>query len=286
MGGAGVCHSDLHLMSDFADGLLPWNPPFTLGHEGIEIYCEDLADAPVPGGGGGLGLDGGMADYLLVPDSRFLVPIPDGLDPVHAAPVTDAGLTPYHAIRRSLHKLTPDATAVVIGAGGLGQMAVQILKATSATAVIVVDTRESARDLAGRHGADLALAPDAGVVQTIREAAHGRGADLVLDFVGSDETLATAVATTRPLGDLTIVGIAGGSLAVSFFTVPYEVSIQTTYWGTRAELVEVLQLAARGRITPDLRAFPLEDALDAYRHLRAGDIDGRAVITPSPAYTG
>ena len=323
MGGAGVCHSDLHLMSDFAEGLLPWNPPFTLGHEnagwvhetglgvrglepgqpvavsgawgcgtcsrcreGVEIYCENPVEAPVPGGGGGLGLDGGMADYLLVPDSRFLVKIPDGLDPVHAAPVTDAGLTPYHAIRRSLHKLTPDATAVVIGAGGLGQMAVQILKATSPAAVIVVDTRESARDLAERHGADLTLPPGEGVVQTIREAAHGRGADLVLDLVGSDETLATAVATARQLGDVSIVGIAGGSLAVSFFSVPYEVSIQTTYWGTRSELVEVLELAARGLITPDLRVFPLEDALDAYRQLRAGDIDGRAVIAPSASYTG
>ena len=323
MGGAGVCHSDLHLMSDFAEGLLPWNPPFTLGHEnagwvhktgvgvrglepgqpvavsgawgcgtcsrcrdGVEIYCENPTEAPVPGGGGGLGLDGGMADYLLVPDSRFLVKIPEGLDPVHAAPVTDAGLTPYHAIRRSLHKLTPDATAVVIGAGGLGQMAVQILKATSPAAVIVLDTRESARALAERHGADLTLPPGEGVIQTIREAAHGRGADLVLDFVGSDETLATAAATARQLGDFTIVGIAGGSLAVSFFSVPYEVSIQTTYWGTRTELVEVLELAARGLVSPDLQAFPLEDALDAYRQLRAGEIDGRAVIAPSASYTG
>jgi len=321
VGGAGACHSDLHLMSDFDEGMLPWNPPFTLGHEnagwvhtigpgvhgfepgqpvavtgawgcgtcfrcraGIEIYCENLADAPVPGGGGGLGLDGGMADYLLVHDARFLVPLPDGLDPVHAAPVTDAGLTPYHAIRRSLHKLTPDATALVIGAGGLGHMAVQILKATSSAAVVVVDPREAARDLAKRYGADIVLAPGEGVVEAIREAAHGRGADLVLDFVGSDETLATAAASARQLGDLTIVGIAGGSLPVSFFSVPYEVSIQTTYWGTRSELVEVLELAARGLVKPDVHTFSLEDAPEAYRRLRAGDIEGRAVIVPSPSY--
>lgn len=323
VGGAGACHSDLHLMSDFDAGTLPWNPPFTLGHEnagwvhdvgagvrgfeagqpvavtgawgcgrcsrcrvGIENYCENPVEAPVPGGGGGLGLDGGMADYLLVPDARLLVPLPDGLDPIHAAPITDAGLTPYHAIRRSLHKLTPDATAVVIGAGGLGHMAVQILKAASPAAVVVIDPRESARGLATQYGADLALAPDEGVVDAIRQAAHGRGADLVLDFVGSDETLATAAASTRQLGDLTIVGIASGSLPVSFFTVPYEVSIQTTYWGTRSELVEVLELAARGLIRPDVHTFSLEGAPEAYRRLRAGDIEGRAVIVPSTSYDG
>lgn len=323
MGGAGACHSDLHLMSDFADGMLPWSPPFTLGHEnagwvhtigsgvsgletgqpvavtgawgcgtcvrcraGIEIYCENLAGAPAPGGGGGLGLDGGMADYLLVPDARFLVPLPDGLDPVHAAPITDAGLTPYHAIRRSLPKLTPDATAVVIGAGGLGHMAVQILKAVSPAAVVAVDPSQSARELATRCGADLVLTPGEGTAEEIRQAAHGRGADLVLDFVGSDETLALAAASSRQLGDLTIVGIAGGSLPVSFFGVPYEVSIQTTYWGTRAELVEVLELAARGLIKPDVQTFSLEEAPEVYRRLRQGDLAGRAVIVPATSYDG
>jgi propanol-preferring alcohol dehydrogenase len=130
------------------------------------------------------------------------------------------------------------------------------------------------------------LAPGEGVVEAIREAAHGRGADLVLDFVGSDETLATAAASTRSLGDLTIVGIAGGSLPVSFFSVPYEVSIQTTYWGTRSELVELLELAARGLIKPDVHTFSLEDAPEAYQRLRAGDIEGRAVIVPAPSYVG
>ncbi len=321
VGGAGVCHSDLHLMSDFDQGQLPWDPPFTLGHEnagwvhrvgqgvrgfepgqpvavtgawgcgtcsrcreGVEIYCENLAEAPVPGGGGGLGLDGGLADYLLVHDSRFLVPLPDGLQPVDAAPLTDAGLTPYHAIRRSLPKLTPDATAVVIGAGGLGHMAVQILKAISPAAVVVVDPLESARGLATRSGADISLAPDDELVQTIREHTHGRGADLVLDFVGSDATLAVAAASARSLGDLTIVGIAGGTLPVSFFSVPYEVSIQTTYWGTRRELGEVLELAARGLIAADVHPCSLEEAPEAYRRLRAGEIAGRAVVQPSTSY--
>jgi propanol-preferring alcohol dehydrogenase len=322
VGGAGACHSDLHLMHDFDAGVLPWNPPFTLGHEnagwvhtlgagvqglepgtpvavvgawgcgrcvrcraGLETYCEDPAAAPVPGGGGGLGLDGGMAEYLLVPDPRFLVPLPTGLDPADAAPLTDAALTPYHAVRRSLPKLTPDATALVIGAGGLGHMAVQVLRAVCAARVIAVDPREEARQLAKNAGAELVLAPGPDAVEEIRAATHGRGADLVLDVVGSDETLATAAATVRSIGDLTIVGIAGGTLPVSFFGLPYECSVQTTYWGNRAELVEVLDLASRGLVAAHSEFFGLDEAVTAYAMLEAGDVSGRAVVTPFTAYT-
>ena len=317
VGGAGACHSDLHLMREFERGLLPWGPPFTLGHEnagwvhalgsavtdlevgqpvavygpwgcgscarcqlGIETYCENPKAAPVPMGGGGLGLDGGMADFMLVPASRFLVPLPEGLDPVSAAPLTDAGLTPYHAVRRSWPKLVPGATAVVIGVGGLGHLAIQILKATTAARIIAVDTREEALALATANGADLALASGGGAVDEIRTATGGRGADVVLDFVGSESTLALGAAATRMLGDLTIVGIAGGTLPVSFFSVPYEVSIQTTYWGSRPELVEVLDLASRGLLRPKVTIFTLDDAMDAYRAMEAGRLQGRAVIVP------
>ena len=102
----------------------------------------------------------------------------------------------------------------------------------------------------------------------------------MVDFVGSDATLALAAAVTRSLGDLTIVGIAGGTLPVSFFSVPYEVSIQTTYWGSRPELIEVLDLGARGLLRPKITTFALDDALDAYSTLEAGGLDGRAVIVP------
>ncbi len=323
VGGAGACHSDLHLMHDFEGGTLPWTPPFTLGHEnagwvhelgqsvtglepgqpvavvgawgcgrcsrcriGWENYCEDPASQPVPAGGGGLGLDGGMADLLLVHSDRFLVPLPDGLTPAQAAPLTDAGLTPYHAVKRSLPKLAPDSTAVVIGAGGLGHLGVQLLKAMTAAQVVVVDPRESARALAERCGADLVLPPGEETVAAVRQAAHGRGADVVLDFVGSDETMTTGVAMTRMTGDFTLVGIAGGTMPYSFFATPYEVSLQTTYWGTRQELVEVLDLAARGHLHPDVTTYPLEDAVDVYRRLAAGEVEGRAVVVPSERYTG
>lgn len=322
VGAAGACHSDLHLMHEFEPGTLPWSPPFTLGHEnagwvhtlgqdvtglevgqavavvgawgcgtcarcaaGMETHCERPDLAPVPGGGGGLGLDGGMADYLLVPAARHLVPVPAGLEVVDAAPLTDAALTPYHAVRRSLGKLTPGTTAVVIGVGGLGHLALQIVKAISAARVIAIDGRESARDQATALGADVVLDPGPDTASEIREACGGRGADVVLDFVGSDETLATAAACARPLGDVTIVGLAGGTLPVSFFGLPYETSVQTTYWGNRSELVEVLDLASRGLIRAATTIYPLEDAVSAYKDLAHGEVSGRAVIVPNDTFT-
>ena len=317
VGAAGACHSDLHLMREFGPGQLPWGPPFTLGHEnagwvhelgpgaagvevgqpvavygawgcgtcarcrlGIENYCENRSAAPAPGGGCGLGVDGGMAELLLVPDTRHLVPLPDGLHPVAAAPLTDAALTPYHAIRRSWPKLPPDATAVVIGIGGLGHLAVQILRATTAARVIAVDTRAEALTLAERAGADHTLLVGLDTARTIRELTDDRGADAVFDCVGSENTVTLGAAVGRMMGDLTIIGLGGGALPVRFGAVPHELSVQTTYWGSRTELVEVLDLAARGRLHAEVTTFALDDALEAYRRLEAGDITGRAVICP------
>jgi propanol-preferring alcohol dehydrogenase len=321
VGAAGACHSDLHLMHEFEPGTLPWEPPFTLGHEnagwvhatgsgvhglepgqpvavvgawgcgacqrcmaGLETYCERPHLAPVPSGGGGLGLDGGMAEYLLVPAARHLVPLPDGMDPVQAAPLTDAGLTPYHAVRRSAHKLGPTTTAMVIGIGGLGHLAVQILRATTAARIITVDPRDSCRDLAVRGGADLALAPGPDLAAEVMEFTHGVGVDVVIDCFGSDETLASAAACARRLADITIVGLAGGTLPVTFFGVPYEASVQTTYWGNRAELVEVLDLGARGLLEAESTLYTLDDAADAYEDLTHGTVLGRAVVVPTDSY--
>ena len=316
VGGAGVCHSDLHILGELGD-MAPWPLPFTLGHEnagwvhevgagvtsvqagdavavygawgcgtcprcrvGMDNYCENPMGVPVPGaGGGGLGTHGGLAEYLLVPDARHLIPLPAGLTPAEAAPLTDAGLTPYHAVKRSLHKLDPTSTAVVIGIGGLGHMAVQILKATSSARVVAVDTRKEALDLALTMGADEAF-EGADAANEIRRVSGGRGADLVLDCVGSDATMATAAAAARPLGDVTLVGIAGGTLGFNFFSVPYEVSFQSTYWGSRPELVEVLDLAGRGHLRPVTSTYSLDRATDAYRDLAAGTVTGRAVIVP------
>ena len=314
VGGAGVCHSDLHIIHGPG---APWPLPFTLGHEnagwvhqvgagvtsvepgqavaghgpwgcggcarcrvGADNYCEGSAAGPAAMGGGGLGTDGGMAEYLLVPDARHLVVLPDGLSPVEAAPLTDAGLTPYHAVRRSLAKLDPTATAVVIGVGGLGHMAVQILKATSAARVVAIDTKDAALELALSLGADVAISAGSGAADEVRRVTGGRGAEVVLDCVGIESTMVTAAACARTLGDVTLVGVGGGTVPFGFFHVPLEVSLQSVYWGSRSELVEVLALAARGLLRAEATTYGLDEAIDVYRSLAAGTISGRAVIVP------
>jgi propanol-preferring alcohol dehydrogenase len=314
IGGAGACHSDLHLM-DWPEGQLPWKLPFTLGHEnagwvdqvgpgvtwpakgdavlvygpwgcgrcrpcrlGRENYCERAAEIGVAGGG--LGRDGGMAEYMLVPSTRLLVPIGD-LDPVRAAPLADAALTPYHAIANARARLQPGATAVVIGLGGLGQMGIQLLKATTAARVIALDLDERKLEVARTLGADVVVRSDAGAIDAIRKATDGVGAELVLDMVGADATLAIGAKALRAEGRLVIIGLAMGTLPVNFFALPYGAEVATSYWGTVAELTELVALARAGRIRLDVETFPLDQAPDVYARLRRGEIRGRGVVVPT-----
>lgn len=313
VGGAGACHSDLHLM-DWSGDQLPWPTPFTLGHEnagwihsvgpgvnrdhvgdavvvygawgcghcracrlGRENYCERAAEIGV--GGGGLGADGGMAEYMLVPSTRFLVPLGD-LDPVAAAPLADAALTPYHAIREARAKFYPGATALVIGIGGLGQMALQLIRAVTSLRAIAVDTDPAKLELARELGAVPTVRAGAGnELEAIRRATGG-GANVVFDMVGDDASLALGAKALRAEGRLVIVGLARGKLPVDFFGVPYGAEITTSYWGTATELMEVVELARDRKIRMDVQRFPLAEATRAYELLRRGDIRGRAVIVP------
>ena len=312
--GSGACHSDLHLM-DWPAGQLDYRLPFTLGHEvtgwvaalgagvhapevgepvavygpwgcgscrncliGAENYCERPGFHG--GAGGGLGLDGGMADYMLVPSARFLVPLGD-LEPHDAAPLGDAALTSYHAIKRGLHLLVPGSHAVVIGAGGLGHMAVQIIRELTPSRVIVVDSDPGKLRHAIDLGAHRAIQAGEEAPAQVREASRGRGAEMVLDFVGAEATIALGAKCIRPLGQLTVVGLAGGGFPFSFFALPFEASLATTYWGTLGEFHEVLSLAKAGRIRPQVERFALADIAEAYALLREGKVDGRAVIVPA-----
>jgi propanol-preferring alcohol dehydrogenase len=309
--GAGLCHSDLHVM-DFPAGALPYSVPFTLGHEnsgwveavgpgvqgisvgeqvlvysvwgcgrcpvclvGADNYCENV---PLFSGGG-LGFDGGLASHMIVPSPRFLCPLGD-LEPRRAAPLTDAGLSTYHAIKRSLSVLRPGSTAVVIGVGGLGQMAVQILKAISPASVIAVDLSQEKLALAKSLGADAVVISDERAVEHVRDLSRG-GAELVLDVVGSDTTLELAVGVSRRLGHLTVVGIAGGAFPFSYLGVPTELVVSSTFYGSIPELNEVIALATSGTIKTEVELFPLEQTSSAYDRLRAGKIRGRAVVAPN-----
>jgi alcohol dehydrogenase, propanol-preferring len=216
---------------------------------------------------------------MLVPHSRLLLPLGD-LDPREAAPLSDAALTPYHAIKRSLHLLVPGSTAVVIGVGGLGHMAVQILRALSPTQVIAVDTSAEKLTLAREIGADETVEAGEGAAERIRELTGGRGAELVLDVVGADDTLALASAITRFEAHLTVVGLAGGKLQFAFGALPFESQLTIPYWGTAVELGEVLDLARAGKIHAHVERFGLDRVEDAYARMREGTLDGRAVICP------
>ena len=314
VGGAGACHSDLHLM-EWPPGTMAFDPPFTLGHEnagwveslgagveGLEVgepvavygpwgcgrcracrlsaenYCEHQAE--IGAFGGGLGLDGGMAEYMLVPHSRLLLPLGD-LDPREAAPLSDAALTPYHAIKRSLHLLVPGSTAVVIGVGGLGHMAVQILAALSPARIVAVDVAADKLELAQEVGADAAVRAGENAAEEVRGLSGGRGAELIVDMVGSDDSIALAAAVSRFESDVTVVGLAGGSYSFGFGTVPFEAQLCMPYWGSAVELEEVLDLARAGKIRAHVERFPLERADEAYTRMRNGSLAGRAVICPN-----
>ncbi|MGW8745363.1 NAD(P)-dependent alcohol dehydrogenase [Streptomyces sp. NPDC055794] len=310
---AGVCHSDIAVMGWPAEAF-PYELPLTLGHEGVgtvaalgagvtgltegdavavygpwgcgicakcaegkENYClrADALGIRPPG----LGRPGSMAEYLLVDDARHLVPL-DGLDPVAAVPLTDAGLTPYHAIKRSLPKLVPGSTAVVIGAGGLGHVAIQLLRALTTARVVALDVGEDKLRLARDVGAHEVVLSDAKAADAVRELTGGLGAEAVFDFVGVAPTVRTAGAVAAVEGDVTLVGIGGGSLPVGFGVLPFEVSVTAPYWGSRSELIEVLDLARSGAVSVHTETYTLDDAPLAYERLHAGEVNGRAVILP------
>ncbi|WP_447925115.1 NAD(P)-dependent alcohol dehydrogenase [Georgenia muralis] len=312
--GSGACHSDVAIYKDFAEGAPgAIAPGFTLGHEvsgwieetgpgvhgftkgeaflaygpigcghckscsrGQDTYCENVASMPYLGIG--LGRDGGMAEYVLVP-ARNLVPLGDA-DPVDAAPLSDAGLTPYHAIKNALPNLAGGGRfALVIGLGGLGQVAVQILTALTGATVIATDMKDDAMRRAEANGA-LTVPGGPDQVAAIRELTGGRGVDAAFDFVGATPTIKTAQASMAQGGRLTVVGIANGVTEWSFFATPYESTISNTYWGTIADLHEVVAMYRKGQIRPEVERYAMDDALEAYRKLESGQLSGRAVVVP------
>jgi propanol-preferring alcohol dehydrogenase len=305
--GAGVCHSDLHVI-DGEVGVR--QKPITLGHEnaGIVERVGSLVTEVKPGDGvavfgawgcgvcalceqgeenlcqkpiyPGVMVDGGWAEKLLVPHPRNLVKL-NGLDPVIAAPLTDAALTPYRAVRKALARLGPGRTLAIIGVGGLGHMALQIARAlTPATQVIAIDVSDEKLAMAKELGADHCVNAKADVGAAVKAATGGAGADAVIDFVGNDATLANAVASVAIAGKLVVVGIAGGTLPFSFWKIPLECEVTTSIWGNRRELKEVLELARRGLITPHIERQPLSAINEVIARLHAGDVRGRVVLTP------
>ena len=311
--GSGLCHTDFTVISRDRSYWKDQPPPFTLGHEiagwveevgagvtkfkpgdpvavnpswascgrchmcrsGEENHCLHQKAIRAPG----VGYDGGHAPYVLVPEERFLVPIGD-LDPVLAAPLTDAGITTYSAIMPAIAGIWPGSTAVVIGVGGLGLYAVQFLRQLTGARVVAVDSTDARLKLARECGADDAIASGPDTADKIRELTDGVGAAFVLDCVGVDATLATGVAALSWQGRLVMVGAGGGSVPFDFFKVPPGAQLATSLNGGSMALMEVVEMAALGRLKILVDRYPLNVAKQAYDDFEHGRLVGRAVLMP------
>lgn len=305
--GAGVCRSDLHVLDGLLRGLV--RLPVTMGHEiagwvekagpearGVDLgepvavmvgwgcgYCEQCVGGHeqlcAAGIEAGSTADGGFAEFVLVPHRRHLVPLGE-LDPVTAAPLGDAALSAYAAVKRVRPYLQGAAAAVVVGAGGLGQHAIQLLGALAGASVIAVDVTPERLALARALGAGSGILAGPDAAAQILDLARGHGAGAVIDFVGSDESLSLAARIVAPRGAIALVGLAGGTLPVGFFTLAAEASLTTVHAGTILDLHEVVALAQRGVLSTRVTTYPLEAVNEALDDLRAGRVEGRAVVTP------
>jgi propanol-preferring alcohol dehydrogenase len=178
--------------------------------------------------------------------------------------------------------LRPGSVVAVIGVGGLGSFAVQLLRELSAADVVALDTRISRVDRARSLGAAHAWVDDGAFVAGVREASQGRGADAVLDFVGNTDTMQTALRVAGCHGTVIVVGVGGGQPAIRRGELPFECELLFTRAGTPADLSAVVKLAEQGRISVEAEWYGLAAAADAYDALRSGRLNGRAVVTPGP----
>jgi propanol-preferring alcohol dehydrogenase len=314
--GAGLCHSDLHVLETGDD----W--PFyggTVGHEGagwvdavgsgvtrltegdpvvVSVIwgcghcrpCVEGRDNACQVNGSrtqfpttpGLGPDGAMTEYMLAPE-RQLEHLGE-LDPISAAPLADAGVSPMRAINSARGRLTPGATAVLIGIGGLGHLGLQIVKATTGARVIALARSEAKLGAALEHGADLALVSDEAAAQRILEETDGYGADVVIDFVGAQSTVELATKVVAPEGLIRLVGLGGGefpfSAGIDGVALPWGVNVQRSYGGTRDDLLQVIAMARQGKLHVDTVRYPLAEFQAAFDDLAAGKIVGRAILVP------
>jgi NAD+-dependent secondary alcohol dehydrogenase Adh1 len=307
IGGAGVCATDLHAIEGLME-MAGVTLPRVLGHENAG-WVEEVGDGVTTVAKGdavlvyppfscglcvpcrrgddmhcvrhqftGLTVDGGFADYVLVSE-RSLVRLPAGVEPVAVAPHSDAGLTAYHAVRRMAHLAVPGTTAVIIGVGGVGHIALQLVRELGSSATIAIDTDARRRALAGELGAGDVL-DGAGSVAAVRELTDGHGADLVFDFVGTDQSHADSTAMLARGGTYSVVGYGGMIAIPSGAMIGNEHAVVGNLVGTWIDLWELMQLHAAGRIELKTEVHRLDDVNDVLAKLREGEVTGRAVLVP------
>ncbi len=314
IGGAGLCRTDLHLIEAvWRDSL--GNPalPYTLGHEnagwieevgsavtglakgdpvilhplmtcGLCRACRTGYDMACENGifPGLDGTDGGFAEYLKT-SARAVIKLAPGTDPVPLAPFADAGITAYHAVKKAQPYLYPGTWAVVVGVGGLGHFAVQLLKVMTTARVIALDARPERLDFAKELGADEAvLAGDDGGVKEILRITDGRGADVVLDFVAEHGTPDKALEFLRKArgGTYIVIGYGGVVAPTTLDMIAMERNVIGSIVGSYTELQELMELNRQGKVTIRAVQYPMEEAGKAMEDLAAGKIVGRGVLVP------
>jgi len=315
----GVCHSDLHLLEggyDLGDGQFMKvtdrgvKYPVTPGHEIVgtvedignnvssiekgdqvlvfpwigcgecpacKVKNENLCDTPKSMG---VFQDGGYSDYALIPSFKYLAKL-DGVDPDAATSLACSGLTAFTAIKKA-NQNSPEFL-VIIGAGGLGLMGVQIAKAITDAKIICVDLDDQKLNTAKEMGADYIInSKDSETSQKIMSICNDKGADSVVDFVNAPPTVKLDFAVLRKRGNLVLVGLFGGSIELSLVTIPLKsLTIQGAYTGNYDDMVELLALARKGILNPVIsKRYTLDDANTALGDLKARKIIGRAVINP------
>jgi alcohol dehydrogenase, propanol-preferring len=317
---SGVCHSDVHAWEGYYEGISGQQLkttdrgvkyPLTPGHEiaGIvdslgeqvegfsknekvlvypwigEGMCpacrigqENLCDKPRS-----LGIynDGGYAEYVLVPNYKYLVKIGDDMDTDTSAPLSCAGLTAYGAIKNA--NLKPYDNVVIVGTGGLGLMAIQLTKAVTASRIIAMDIDDKKLEVAKKEGADIIVnSKKEDPVKVVLDLTDRLGADAVIDFVNATKSVETDMQFLRRRAKLVLVGLFGGELKLSLVTMPTRAySLIGSYTGSLDDLVELASLAERGVIKPVVSSrFKLNQAGEALQMLKDGKIVGRGVINP------
>jgi NAD+-dependent secondary alcohol dehydrogenase Adh1 len=309
IGGAGVCRTDLHIIEGQWEQKSGVALPYTLGHEnagwvhevggavrnvavgdkvilhplatcgfcracrdGDDVHC---ADSAFPG----IDSDGGYAE-LLKTNARSVVRLDDALEPADVAALADAGLTAYHAVRKAARRLRPGSTAVVIGAGGLGHIGVQVLRALTPAEIIVVDRSADALALSERLGADHVVRADGSQVDAVQELTGGNGAEAVIDFVGEGGAIEDGVAMLRRAGDYYVVGYGGVLRVPTIDIISTEINFIGNLVGSYNDLAELMVLAARDQVRLHTSTYPLSEFARALDDLDHGRVQGRAVLVP------
>ena len=316
---SGLCHSDLPLINGEWRDMLPVSLPITPGHE-VAGWVEEVGDSVPQGildkgdlvaifGGWGCGVcihckggdeqlckfatwpglssfDGGFSEYILVPSYRFLIKVDKKyrLKPEELAPLTDAGLTPYRAIKKVRHLLGPGTSIAVVGIGGLGSYGVQYAKILAPNSrVIAIDCSAEKLRLGEKLGADYTVnsKESQDIKGEIFRITEDKGVNAVIDCVGAEETITDSVRILSKSGVLVVVGLFGNQIRIPLVSsVINENQVQCSFWGNYNELCEVIELAKQGKIKHTVHSFYLNAINEAISLLKSGQVDGRAVIIP------